>query len=59
MLLSTYPGGDQMKYGNKKLIQKLYKEQMRSKREKELNFVEMILMVLVVAALFALKHFFG
>ena len=48
-----------MKYGNKKLIQKLYKEQMRSKREKELNFVEMILLVLVVAALFALKHFFG
>ncbi|WP_170061430.1 hypothetical protein [Rummeliibacillus pycnus] len=48
-----------MKFGNKKQIQKLYREQMRYKKEKEISFIEMIFMILIVAVLVFIGHFFG
>jgi len=48
-----------MKFGNKKLIQKLYREQMQNKKEKEISFIEMIFMILMVAVLVFVRSFFG
>ncbi|WP_312753125.1 hypothetical protein [Rummeliibacillus suwonensis] len=48
-----------MKYGNKKRIQQLYREQMRNKKEKEMNFIETIFMILIVAVLIFFTHFIG
>lgn len=48
-----------MKFGNKKLIQKLYREQMREKREQEINYVEMIFLILIVAVLLAFSQYLG
>ncbi|WP_397538993.1 hypothetical protein [Rummeliibacillus pycnus] len=45
-----------MKFGNKKQIQKLYREQIRNKREKEISFIEMIFMILMVAILIFINH---
>ncbi|MFJ8261158.1 hypothetical protein ACIQ4I_04235 [Rummeliibacillus sp. NPDC094406] len=47
-----------MKFGNKKQIQKLYREQIRNKREKEISFIEMIFMTLMVAILIFINHFY-
>ncbi|MGG0655424.1 hypothetical protein [Rummeliibacillus pycnus] len=48
-----------MKFGNKKQIQKLYREQMRNKKEKDLSFIEMIFMLLTVALLIFISHYIG
>ncbi|HWI47725.1 MAG TPA: hypothetical protein VNU45_05810 [Rummeliibacillus sp.] len=47
-----------MKFGNKKQIQKLYREQIRNKREKEISFIEMIFMILMVAVLIFINHYY-
>lgn len=46
-----------MKYGNKKRIQLLYRQQVNRKKEKDMNFIEMMLMLFIIAVLIFVSHF--
>ncbi|HWI46809.1 MAG TPA: hypothetical protein VNU45_01125 [Rummeliibacillus sp.] len=48
-----------MKFTNKKQIQKLYRMQMQEKKEQEIIFVEMIIIMVIAGIAIAISTYIG
>ncbi|MFJ8262774.1 hypothetical protein ACIQ4I_12600 [Rummeliibacillus sp. NPDC094406] len=48
-----------MKFTNKKQIQKLYRMQIQEKKEQEIIFVEMIIIVVIAGVAIAISNYIG
>ncbi|MGE7625021.1 hypothetical protein ACQKMD_18930 [Viridibacillus sp. NPDC096237] len=47
-----------MKFANKKQIQRLYREQIRNKKDQDYNFLETIILIVIVAFFIIIINFY-